>query len=495
MEERDERYGDEESAAAGPEPEKALASASSWPSQAEAPVRPSQTATADGAQASEDAVPPAFLPRQPRTLAETGLSRAFLTDLALKTIHYTDVPSVTHLTQRMALPSSIVKELLSILVDEHLCEVVSSSSVIPGNYRYRLSPTGVEQAKDALDRSRYAGPAPVTLQQYIDVSEQQRAARTRPSRRSIEAALSHLVIGPEVADGLARALYSGRCALFYGPSGNGKTSILEAFARHLDGLVLVPYAVYAQGQTIRLLDSSIHIPVEETQEPSPVPADGQESGESTRRDRRWALVRRPAVVVGGELSKESVELAYDPVSRFYQAPPHMKAQGGVLVVDDFGRQRIRAEDLLNRWLGPLERGWDTLSFQTGEKISIPFDVHLLFATNLNLELLLDQPFVRRILYKVEIPNPRREEFRQILARACEEQGVQANDEALDHVVERVYQDGTHVPRASYARDLLDIIGESARYDETEPVLTPAAFERAYRLFIPSPGEKLPSIAS
>jgi predicted ATPase with chaperone activity len=179
-----------------------------------------------------------------------------------------------------------------------------------------------------------------------------------------------------------------------------------------------------------------------------------------------------------------LELAYDPVSRFYQAPAHLKAQGGMLAVDDFGRQRIRPEDLLSRWLTPLERGCYSLTFHTGEKISVPFDVHLLFATNLKVELLLDQPFLRRILYKVEIPNPGPGEFREILRRACQERSMTATEETLDYIVERLYEENSHKSRASYARDLLDIVAQSAKYDDVEPVLTPETFDKAHRLFIP-----------
>lgn len=495
MEENNESYPNDESPIVGPQPAESLASASAWPSQEEAASPLRETATMEVPEFGEDTISPDLLPPEPRTLSETGLSRALLTDLALKTIYYAGMPSASHLMQRMALPPRIVKELLSALVDQHLCEVAGSSSAMPGNYRYRLTPAGTEQMKDALERSRYGGPAPVTIDQYTEVTEKQRAARTRPSRRSIEAALSEVVLAPEVADGLARALHSGRCALIYGPSGNGKTAVLEAFARRQEGAVLVPYAIYARGHIIRVFDSSVHIPIQEDHEPPSPSTDDDESLQSNRRDRRWAIVHRPAVTVGGEFSEESHELTYDPVARFCQAPSHVKAQGGLLVVDDFGRQRMRAEDLLNRWLGPLERGWDHLSFHTGEKISIPFDVHLLFATNLKIDLLLDQPFLRRLLYKVELPNPRSEEFREILIRACQERSVEVSEEALDYVAERVYRDGTHMPRGSYARDLLDILVESARYDESEPALTSETFERAYRLFIPSPGEKLPKVTS
>jgi len=425
----------------------------------------------------------ALVPPQPRTMPDTGLSRAFLTELALKTIHYTGQPSANHIVERMCLPPRIVLDLLGMLVDDHLCELVSTSNAMAGNYRYRLTSQGIDRVKDALERSRYAGPAPVTIEQYIEVMEQQRAVRPHPSRESIEAALSEPVLAPEVTDNLARSLYSGRCMLLYGPSGNGKTMVLEAFARHLEGTVLVPYAIYTQGQIIRVFDSATHVPAFAAPS-TPLPSvDADETWESHRADERWAIVRRPAVMVAGELSSESLELAFDPVSRFYQAPPQLKAQGGLLIVDDFGRQRIRPEDLLNRWLTPLERGWDTLAFQTGEKISIPFDVHLLFATNLKVELLLDQPFLRRILYKVEIPNPGPNEFHEILRRVCQERGVFASEEALSHVARRLYEGGQR-PHASHARDILDIVIESAKYDQQEATLTPDAFERAFRLFLP-----------
>jgi predicted ATPase with chaperone activity len=460
---------------------KAAPPPSPWSAEGPDPQASSQTATAEEETATT------YLPLQPRTLADTGLSKAFLMDLALKTIHYTGLPSAANLTQRMALAPAIVQDLLALLAEEHLCEVSSSSNMMAGNYRYRLTAGGVTRVREALERSRYAGPAPVTIDQYIEVMEHQRAERTEPSRESIEDALSELVLAPDAADAVARTLHSGRCALLYGPSGNGKTSVLEAFACHLEGQVLVPFAIYAYGHIIRVFDSTIHIRAQEPGRVGLPPMGPDEAAETARRDERWVVVRRPAVLVGGEVGEESLELAYDPLSRFYQAPSHLKAQGGVLAVDDFGRQRIRPEDLLNRWLTPLERGWYSLTFHTGEKIAVPFDVHLLFATNLKVELLLDQPFLRRILYKVEIPNPGSAEFREILRRECERRSVTATEETLDYIVERLYANAADRPRASYARDLLDIVAESAKYDNVELVLTPDAFEKAHRLFIPARG--------
>jgi hypothetical protein len=470
---------DENFSLTGEDNEKSVRSSLPWSANESDAQGASQTATVEDEEEGTDVFPP-----QPRTLAETGLSLAFLTDLALKTIHYAGLPSATHMTERMALPSAIVQQLLALLADDHLCEVASSSNMMVGNYRYRLTAAGISRVREALERSRYAGPAPVTIDQYIKVMERQRGERPQPSRQSIEDTLSELVLAPEVADALARTLHSRRCALLYGPSGNGKTSVLEAFARHLEGEMLVPFTIYAYGHIIRVFDSSIHSAVQEREGGELSPASAGESGEAGKRDQRWTVVRRPALIVGGEMGEESLELAYDPVSRFYQAPAHLKAQGGMLAVDDFGRQRIRPEDLLNRWLTPLERGWYSLTFHTGEKISVPFDVHLLFATNLKVELLLDQPFLRRILYKVEIPNPGPAEFREILRRVCERRSITATEETLDYIVERLYTNAADRPRASYARDLLDIVVESAKYDNAELVLSPETFEKAHGLFIP-----------
>jgi len=468
----------------------AVPSPSPWPDDAP----DNQGALQQTAMVDEEVEIP-FSPPQPRTLTDTGLSLAFLTDLALKTIYYAGTPSAAHLTERMALAPAIVQQILAVLSEDHLCEVTGSSNIMAGNYRYRLTATGISRVKDALERSRYAGPAPVTIDHYIEVMEHQREQRPELSKQTIEEALSELVLAPEAADSLARTLHSGRCALLYGPSGNGKTVLLEALARHLEGQVLVPYAIYAYGHIIRVFDSTVHVPVRGRGKLGLPIQNSEESENAPKSDERWVVVRRPAVIVGGELGEESLELAYDPVSRFYQSPSHLKAQGGMLAVDDFGRQRIRPEDLLSRWLTPLERGWYSVTFHTGEKVSVPFDVHLLFATNLKVELLLDQPFLRRILYKVEIPSPGPDEFKEILRKACEERSMAAVEETLDYIVQRLYGNAADRPRASYAGDILDIVVESAKYDEAEPALSPETFEKAYRLFVPGRAESASDIGS
>ncbi|MBI1886722.1 MAG: hypothetical protein HYS09_10500 [Chloroflexi bacterium] len=426
-----------------------------------------------------------LLPPQPASVAALGLSRAFLTDLVLKIIHYSGSPSTAQLVRRVGLSPAVVQQLVGALSQDRLLEVLSQSDLYTGNYRYRLSDRGRERVQEALERTRYAGPAPVPVDQYAEVVRQQSRQTDLTAQSSVQESLSDLVLAPEVADAVARALCSGRSVLFFGPSGNGKSSILERFARHVGGTVATPYAIYAHGQVIRVFDPSIHVPVEEAEERNAMK-------DEYKCDRRWVLVRRPAMILGAELGTESLDLAYDPISRFYQAPPHIKAQGGVLVVDDFGRQKVDARELLARWLIPLERGWDTLSLATGEKVKVPFDVQTLFATSLPMEGLSDDALLRRILYKVEIPNPSREEFAETLRRFCEAHEVQVADGAVGHVVETLFGQPASAPRAAYAGNIVQIIIESARFDGRQPVLDAQSFEQAFRLFMVEQGQGVPA---
>ncbi len=438
--------------------------------------------TLSNAAAALEADPPAsrggpessVFPKQPNTLAEVGLSKAFLIDLTLKIMHYSGTPSAVQLTRRLGLGKAMVQQILSALQEERLCEVLSQSDLFTGNYRYRLSERGTARASEALERTRYAGPVPVTAEQYTEVIRAQQGQRQAPSTARIKAILDEFVLAPEVADAVARALYSGKTTMFHGPSGSGKTCILERFAASFDGVALMPYALYIYGQVIRVYDPSLHESIEDI--------DARDvAKDDARLDRRWVLVRRPAVVLGADLGPESLDLAYDPQARFYQAPPHVKAQGGVLIVDDLGRQKTNAQELMSRWLISMERGWDNLNLITGEKLTIPFDVQLLFATNKPMEQLADEALLRRILYKIEIPSPGPAEFAEILRQLCTQRSVQTPDGTIDHVVERLYSQTGERPSAASARDLLEVVIEGASYDGREPVLDDESFERAFRL--------------
>ena len=413
--------------------------------------------------------------RAPRTFAEVGLSKAFLTDLTLKIMHYSGTPSMAQLAKRLGLAGDIVSQILEALTEERLIVVLSQSDLYTGNYRYRLSEKGQTHVLEALERSRYAGPAPVTAEQYSSVMQKLFEEKQEVSRHEITEAVKDLVLTSDVSDAVARALFSGKTSLFYGPSGNGKSVILESFSKALAGISYVPFAIYADGQVIRVFDPSIHVPLDDDSDP--------ETKKRPDLDGRWVKVRRPAIVLGAEMDRSALDLGYDPPAGFYQAPAHIKAQNGVLVVDDFGRQRVTTTDLLTRWLIPLERGWDSLSLVTGEKLTIPFRLQLLFGTNARVREVADDALLRRILYKVRIPSPDRANFGEILRRECRAKAVPVEDDAIEYVIEKLFDEQARKPRASHARDLVTILIESAAFDGASAVLSRESFDKAIALFI------------
>jgi hypothetical protein len=422
------------------------------------------------------------VPHQPRNFAELGLSKAFLEDLTIKIIYFAGNPTSSQLMRRLGLSHTLVEQLLTVLTDEGLCEVLSRSDLYTGNYRYRLGERGRERVREALERSRYASPAPVPLDQYVEVAQWQAQTPATVSRSRAEEAVADLVLEPAVADAIIRALFSSMATLCYGPSGNGKSHVLRHFAADVDGEVLIPYAIYAYGQVIRVFDPSLHQALE-------MQGDGAGDDSKKNIDARWVRIRRPTITLSTELALTSLDLAYDPQSRFYQAPSHLKAQGGVLIVDDFGRQRASPRDFLARWLIALERGWDTLSLATGEQVRLPFHVQLLLATSTPLSELAEEAFLRRIPYKVKMPNPRPEGFAEILERLCHRQQVLLPRGAIERSIQVLYQEPTREPQAAHAYDLVRILIENARFDGREPALTPEAFDQAFRLFVAEPRQE------
>ncbi len=441
-------------------------------------LRPSEPTQADAN--------PFGLPPAPAGMEDIALSPSFLMELTLKVIHYADTPTTEHIARVMALPPKLIEALLDSLKADKLCEIVGGGSTydLSTNYRFRLTEKGEIRAEQALERCRYAGAAPVTIRQYQKVAARQKQEIWRPSQEIIDRAFTQLIVDEEAVFLLSKALRSGRCAMVFGPSGNGKTHLLAEFMHHLEGEIIVPHSLYAYGQIIRIFDPTVH----RRRDPEPAPpADGSDPsakkpGKEELYDRRWVRIQRPGLIVGGELTPESLELGYDPVTKFYQAPKHMKAQGGVLLVDDFGRQRMSPAELLNRWIMALERGTDNLLLRTGESIEIPFDIRLLFSTNLDPSDLADGAFLRRIPYKVAMPAAGPRQFRAVLAQECRQAGVSTTDESLDAVVEFLAERCNHPLSGSLARDLVSIIVDNAEIAGVAPALSVDTTGLAYLQF-------------
>ncbi len=421
--------------------------------------RPARSALADESPLNE-----------PLTLADTGLDLGFLAELALKSLYYTDRPSPGDLTANLALAMPVMQELLSVLTRDGLVEIVPGEGRGPATYLYRLTGKGLERAAAAFERNAYVGPTPVPLADYVTQVRRQSAGGRSLSPRLTASALKSLVLSAETLTRIGRAVFSGRPTLIYGPSGNGKTTIAHLLGHAIGGRIHIPYALEVYGHIVRLFDPSKHR----------LATDGRKGEEAppSRRDRRWAAVRRPAVLAGGELTRHSLELVFDDRSKVYEAPLQMKANGGILIIDDFGRQRIPAMELLNRWIVALEGGVDHLSLHTGQTIEVPFDLVPLFSTNLPPEHLADEAFLRRIRHKVEIPNPSREEFRTIFRRVCEEHEIEVEEAMVDYLIDHWYEGRGRERRGCHPRDLIEAVVDAAHYDGGKPVLTTQTLDEA-----------------
>ena len=411
---------------------------------------------------------------QPRSVEETGVKLSLLADLILKTIHFTGRPTARQVTRQLKLSFAVAEEVMGFLRQEEAVEIVGTAGVGEQGYQYELTERGRAKAQEALARSQYVGPAPVSFENYTEIQRQQSARDIRIDRETFREGLSHLVLGPQVLAALGPAFNSGRSVLIYGASGNGKSSITIAVGEMLSGRVLIPYAVEVHGQIVRVFDPSIHrtVPIEDDVTERRQGADPPRNGDERRRDQRWVTTRRPVVSVGGELTLQDRELRYSPQTRFYVAPLQWKANGGVLIIDDFGRQMIEPQELLNRWIVPMEQGVDHLTMHTGDSIELPFDTLLIFSSNIPPGRLGDEAFFRRIRHKVEIPNPTTEEFLKIMRIVAEERGVRYTEEGAQYLISTYYEQGGRELKSCHPRDLLDLLIDISGFYEQPAVLTP-----------------------
>jgi predicted ATPase with chaperone activity len=420
-------------------------------------------------------------PAPPETVADTGLASEFITDLILKTLYVQGARTGVQITEVVRLPFAFLDERLLDLQQRRLVEVRGSTGVSRGGYVFDLTGAGRERARDALSSSQYVGAAPVPLKQYIEWTQRQSIRNVKVTRHMVEQGFQAMVLDPKVFDILGPAINSARSLFLYGAPGNGKTFISETIAGLLGGALYIPYAIEVDGQILVMFDPVHHHPVPE--EPAAASVTGSEwLKEAEPYDRRFVRVQRPVVITGGELTLDQLDLQYDHYTKLYQAPFQLKANGGVLIVDDFGRQRVPSRDLLNRWIVPLEKRIDYLSLHTGGKFSVPFDTLLIFSTNLAPKDLVEEAFMRRIHYKIHVLGPEPPQYDEIFRRCCGERGLSYVPGAVAQVYREFYGRLGIEPRACHPRDILDHLLDFARFQEVPRALTPDLMDRACRSY-------------
>jgi predicted ATPase with chaperone activity len=333
---------------------------------------------------------------------------------------------------------------------------------------------GMARAREQLERTTYVGAAPVPWDDYVAAIRAQGSGRLRVNQRMMRQALSHLVLEEKVFSKIGPAVNSGKSIFLYGPPGNGKTTIAESIGRMvLRDDIYIPYSIVIDGQIVVLYDQINHVEVGAQRK------SGSSASLGTRKtDARWLRVRRPVIMVGGELTLDGLELNWDPVNKFYEAPFQMKANGGMFLIDDFGRQQIRPRDLLNRWIVPMEKGVDFLSLHTGQKIEVPFELLLVFSTNLPPRDLVDEAFLRRIRHKIEVSSPNFDSYREIFKRVCRQRNIPYEEQAVRYLLQEYYIKPDRKLRANHPRDLVEQITDISEYMGVEPTMNKDLLDRA-----------------
>lgn len=418
-----------------------------------------------------------WLPKRPQTLEEAKLDANYVKDNILKALASLGTTRGKAFSEILKIPVALLDPLITELRDKDFIASTGGSGIGgAAGLDFALTEKGCELAAQINARSNYFGPAPVSIPDYITSVKEQKFQYRWVKKQHLEGAFSDIIISEEYLNQIGPALNSGGPIFLYGKPGNGKTTMAERMARIFRQGMFVPYAIQADGEVIQVFDPKIHKPIPEEY----LPANHPLKTDPKCADPRWVYVFRPFIIVGGELTLEQLDLTYRAGQRSYEGPFQLKANGGVLLVDDFGRQKVKPTDFLNRWIYPLEKGMDFLTLGSGKKIEVPFEQLLIFSTNLDPRDLGDEAFWRRIRYMIETPSPSETEFKKIFTGLCQKNKIAFDETAYSHLVEKFYTQTKREFRSVHPRDILNRASDHISYYNLEPKLTEEVVNMACR---------------
>ncbi|GAB4250851.1 MAG: hypothetical protein OHK005_17910 [Candidatus Methylacidiphilales bacterium] len=405
---------------------------------------------------------------EPNSLEDLDIEPMVVEGLVLKLLAARNSMVAGEIASELRLPYfNVVEPVLDMLRETRLIEV-TRGDLQSISYIYAISSTGRERAQLFIEQSAYVGPAPVSLGSYIRAVRAQTIRNIQVNQKRLTAAFEGLIFDHSILTQIGPAANSGQSIFLYGPPGNGKTSISERIVEAFGGNIFIPHCVEVNGAIIRLYDEFNHRPV----------APGEDVRLEQKFDQRWVLIKRPVIIVGGELTMTSLDLIWNSEARYYEAPFQMKANGGAFMIDDFGRQRMDPKELLNRWIVPLEKRVDFLTLHTGVKVEIPFDQLIVFSTNLDPKDLVDEAFLRRIRYKIPISNPSEANFKKIWEIMSRAKGIPYSEEVVDYFIRKHMKPARRPFRGCLPRDILDLVVDSCRYAQTPITITPKLLDEA-----------------